>query len=261
MKTFKFNHEPTFAELWDACVYNLLYDVSGYLNELKDLFLDLNITKESLIIDVAAGGGFPAIELSTEGYNIVACDGFSDQVDLFNQKAKDINADIDCKKLMWQDLTKEFYPNSFDLLFCRGNSFIYAGGGWNENVEITTNESLAKYKETLSNFYSLLKPGGTIYVDKFKDTETSHREIVGQVQIKDSKPENLVFWTERNSSKKMRQASMILEGDKGERKIPNVTYDLLGSELETVLQEVGFKNIRRMSLKNEKIFDTWIAQR
>jgi hypothetical protein len=100
-----------------------------------------------------------------------------------------------------------------------------------------------------------------MYVDKFKDTETSHREIVGQIQIAGGNLENLVFWTERSSDKKIREASLIRETDASEKAIPNVTYDLLAPELESAILSAGFKSFEKISLKSENTFDIWLAKK
>jgi len=261
MKTFNFDHEPTFAELWDACGYNLLYVSEEYKKDLENLFDKLRMTKESKIIDTSAGGGFPGIELIKDGYNVTCVDGFDDQVELFSLKAKKQGLMNTCIKALWKDLPTMFPNDSFDFLFCRGNSFIYAGGAWNSMIKIDANESIKNYKETLAIFYNLLKPGGKIYIDKFKDDETTHREKVCEIKIGEGESENLVFWTQRFPEQKIREASMIRETAQGEKKVPGITYDLSAAELESFLTETGFQNIQKINVPSEKHFDVWIAQK
>jgi len=258
---FNFKSDPTFAQLWDKCVYNLLYNIADYKNDIEKLFGQLGITKDSKIADVSAGGGFPSLDLIKDGYNITCVDGFQDQVDLFNQKAEQSNLEARCINSKWENLENVLEENSLDFLSCRGNSFIYAGGGWNEMIEIDPEKSIEDYTKTLAIFYKLLKPGGWIYIDKFQDTETSHKEKVGQIQVGDGPKEDLIFWTQRYSDKKIRQASMIRKVGDIENGVPNITYDLLGSELENMLQQVGFKNIQKIQMESEKHFDIWVAQK
>jgi ubiquinone/menaquinone biosynthesis C-methylase UbiE len=258
---FVFKNDPTFAQLWDKCVYNLLYNIADYKKDIEKLFDQLGITKESKIVDVSAGGGFPSLDLIKDGYDITCVDGFQDQVDLFNEKAENSALDARCINSRWDNLGDIFEENSFDFLFCRGNSFIYAGGGWNEMIEINLNKSIKDYKKTLAIFCKLLKPGGWIYIDKFKDTETSHKEKVGQVQAGDGPKEELIFWTQRYSDKKIRQASMIRKIGDVESGVPNITYDLLGEELENMMKEVGLRNIQKIDLASEEHFDIRIAQK
>lgn len=261
MKTFNFDHEPTFAELWDVCVYNLLYEIAEYKKDIENLFLKLGISKTSKILDVSAGGGFPGIELIKDGYDIACVDGFDDEVALFNKKATEQGLDARCMQGYWKDLPNLLRGASFDFLFCRGNSFIYAGGGWNSMVEINKDSSMQDYDKTLQIFFDLLTPGGWLYIDKFKDDETSHREEVCKIKVADGEPESLIFWTERFPNKRVRQASMIRKKGETEVKVPNITYDLSSQELITSLQRCGFKNIEEIRLPSEKHFTAWIAQK
>lgn len=258
---FVFDKEPSFAQLWDKCVYNLLYDIDKYKQEIKNIFTKLRITKQSKIIDVSAGGGFPSLDLAKDGYDFTCVDGFQDQVDLFNKKSEDFGLQIRCINLMWENLLDYFQKGTFDFLFCRGNSFIYASGGWNEVVKIEQEKSLSDYRRTLAIFYDLIKPGGWIYIDKFKDSETTHREKVCDIKIGNGSREDLIFWTQRFTDKKIRKASMIRKVDDTENGVPNITYDLLGVELENILALVGFKNIKKINLLSEEHFDIWLAQK
>lgn len=261
MSIIKFDKDPEFAELWDACIFRLLYDTDKYTEDLINLFKDLGINKDSNIIDVASGGGFPSLKLAQKGFNVICTDGSDDEIDLFNDKAKKLELNIVSKKVMWSDLDKKFPENSFDFILCRGNSFIYAAGGWNEEIEIDKGKSLAEYKKTLDIFYKILKPGGYLYVDKFKDSETDHREKVGEIQINDSDPEDLVFWTHRIIDRDIRKASMLRIKDRIEDGIPNVTYDLKFNELEKMIKDVGFSGIDFIDIPSEKHFDILIARK
>lgn len=260
-QVFTFDQEPTFAELWDKCVYGFLYNIDEYTSDLEKLFVKLGVEKQSHIIDVSAGSGFPSLDLVKSGYSIKCTDGFSDQVDLFNKKSKSLGLQSRCINVSWENLERTFQKNTFDFLFCRGNSFIYAGGGWNEMIEIKQDKSLANYRQTLSIFYDLIKPNGWIYIDKFKDSETSHQEKVCEIKVGNNSNEDLIFWTQRFPEKRIRQASMIRKSESEERGIPNITYDLSVPELEKMFVEVGFRNVRKIELGSEKHFDVWIAQK
>lgn len=125
----RFTQEPSFADLWDACVYTLLYDSVGYTEELEALFAEKRISKKSKIIDVSCGGGFPALHLIEDGYTVDCMDAFQDEVDLFHKKAKALGLKAKAKKAYWSEIPNLYPKESYDLVMCRGNSFIYAGGG------------------------------------------------------------------------------------------------------------------------------------
>jgi hypothetical protein len=82
------------------------------------------------------------------------------------------------------------------------------------------------------------------------------------VQIGNKNPEELIFWTQRFPEKHLRRASMLRKAADGqERGVPNVTYDLRGSELLAMMKSVGFVNIKQIKLKSDSHFTAWIAQK
>ena len=259
METFNFDHEPSFAELWELCNNKLLYDAASYGDELANLLTNKGLGKHSAIADVAAGSGFPALELSKRGFDIKCTDGFQDEVDLFNKRAEELKLAVRCDKIVWNDLPKRYAKNSLEFVLCRGNSFIYADGGWNSLITIKAEGALKSYAETAAIFFDLLKPGGFLYIDKFKDSETTHKEKVLTIKINDNDPEDLIFWTERE---KIRRASMVRRKATGEESgVPNITYDLAFPELRWILKSVGFSKIEDIALSSEKHFDILFAQK
>ena len=262
MNTFNFSSEPSFAELWDKCVRNLLYDVSDYTRDIEELFTSKNINKTSKILDISAGGGFPALDLSLKGYVIDCIDGSNDEVELFNKKSKENKLEVRCEKVLWKDIASLHRNNSYDFLFCRGNSFIYAAGGWNIEQDIDVTESKKVFEQTLVNFLALLKDGGYMYIDKFMDTEVSHYETVGEIKVGDESAEKLVFWTERFPEQNIRKASLIIEKINGDKiAVPNTTYDLKGLEFEEMLKGAGFSSVSQIKLPSEKHFQIWLCKK
>jgi ubiquinone/menaquinone biosynthesis C-methylase UbiE len=259
MKTFEFKKEPGFAELFDLCVYELEYNPKSiYLGSLKDFFKENNITKKSKIIDVCAGTGFPSLDLLKEGYSFDCLDASDDEINLFHKKAKKSELKIKCEKQKWLEIPIE--KNDFyKLVLCRGNSFIYAAGGWNEEIKINKKESLKLYEKTLKKFYGLLKQGGILYLDKFKDNETNGKELVGKIKI-NNENKNLFFFHEIKGDE--RRAAMLIEDGSGNSKgLPNITYNLSEFELKELLKKVGFKNIKKINLYGETHFDIFIAKK
>lgn len=262
MKIFNFKNKPAFAELWDKCVYNLLYNIEDYLKDIENMFASKGINKQSKIIDVSAGGGFPSLDLIEQGYEIDCFDASDDEVELFNKKSRKKELDIKCEKRFWEEIPSLNKNEEYDFLFCRGNSFIYAGGGWNENTHIQEENSKKAYLDTLKNFYSLLKDGGYMYIDKFKDTETSHYEKVGEIKIGNEPNKDLIFWTERFPDINIRKASMIIQSKDGEREaVPNITYDLKEDELVKMIKEAGFSSVEEVELPSETHFKAWLCRK
>jgi len=232
-----------------------------YVVELEDLFSTIDISKDSKIIDVSAGTGFPALELIESGYNIDCMDAMDDEIAVFMKKAKKKGLKTTCKKLTWLEIPSHYKKKNYDLVFCRGNSFIYAAGGWNKAQGIDQKKSLEIYEKTLQVFYDLLEDGATLYIDKFKDSEKPHKTKVGEVKIK-GKKYDLIFYNEVNKKRHERYAAMLLRDENGvEKGLPNMTYLLTEKELLQMMKNVGFKNIKKVKLKTEGHFDVWIAKK
>ena len=254
-----FEKTPLFAELWDACLYHLLYDPKKYVNEIRGLFSRNKITKDSKIIDVSAGTGFPALELIEQGYNVDCMDASEDSIGLFLKKAKMRELSVKCKKLEWLNILRSYKKKTYDFVFCRGNSFVYATGGWNRFKKIDKEDSLKLYEKTLKIFYDLLNKGGVLYLDKFKDNEISSKIKICDVLVGNKKKE-LVFFRDSNKKKKERNPTIFLRDENGsEEGLPNSSYFLSEDELVLMLKKVWFKRIQKINLESESHFDVWLA--
>lgn len=254
-----FEVEPKYPFLWDRCVYELLYNPTEFVNTFCEILKQYGINEKSDILDTCAGSGFPALDMFATGYtNIVCVDGSNDQVEFFSVKAEDKGLAIRSRKVSFKELANNFQPNSFDLLICKGTVW-YAGGGWNEDFVPDKDLTMKSLRETMATFYSLLRKGGVLYVDKFKDSEVDHKDTVGSFSIGDAKKE-LIFWASRDREAKIRRAKMIIKdvttGE--EHGIPNVTYDLSEPELESLMIEAGFK-VTKPEFDQEKFFTYWFA--
>lgn len=259
---FKFDRNPDYASLWEACVYTV-YNENVFANDLEKLFLKIGIDKASKIIDSAAGSGFPAIELFKRGYNLQCMDKMQDEVSAFNRRTKKLHLKLKCKKATWLSMPKLYKKNYFDLLFCRGNSLHFAGGGWNCNNSLATNKdkSLEMMRKTIRAFYSVIKPGGYLYLDKFFDNEKPSKVKVADVLI-NKKHYDLLFYREIKRKEGYRIARMILRDDKGkEQGLPNMTYPITFKELKNILAEEGFKEIKDIKLKAETHFGILMAKK
>ena len=116
---------------------------------------------------------------------------------------------------------------------------------------------------TLKVYYELLKKGGYLYVDKYRDSEIPAKKVVAKLKIKETNEEkDIIFSVERKPKKNIRYAQMLLRDKNGKEKgLPNMAYDLTEDELETLLKEVGFSSIKKTKLRNEKHFVVWLAKK
>ena len=257
----QFKKKPSFAQLWGACVYSFMYKIPNYLTDIKKIFSENNITKKSKILDSCAGVGFPAIELTKEGYNIDCMDASQDEISEFKKNARRQKVELNCKKLKWLEIPKSYKNSDYDFIFCRGNSFIYASGGWNKSNKVKRKESLMNYKKTLKIFYDLLKEDGVLYLDKFPDNEKPSKVKVDEVEIGNRKYD-LIFYREMKKREGYRQAAMLLKDEKGkETGLPNVTSPLKFREIIRLMKEIGFKKIKKIKLASEEHFDILLAKK
>lgn len=253
---------PTFSEIWKLNEYNLLYNVEQHVEEVEGLFNKIKIDKKSKILDSCVGPGFMTTELIEKGYTIFSNDRDKNNVEPFikNLTHKGITPKITYDE--WIDLKKSYKPNSLDFIFNKGNTFIYADGGFQRKITIDKNISLNLFRKTLSIYYDLLKKGGYLYIDKYKDSEIPAEKIAARLKISKTKEKkDLIFKVERKPKEGYRFASVSLRDKNGNIEGHNFTsYDLTEDEMETLLKEAGFK-VQRLNLKSEKHFVVWLAQK
>ncbi len=254
-----FSKKPSFAELWDTAV-DCLYNPSTYTQEFVSFLKEHQITQDSKIADVAAGAGFPALLMREQGFNVDCFDIAQDQVILFKENAKKQKVDSSITRCSWLDLPQYVGSKKYDFIMCRGNSFIYAPGGWNSDA-YNVQEPIKAYKDALKVFYDLLSPGGMFLVDKFKDSEQDHKVKIGNINI-EGETYGLIFYTKLNREKRNRFAQMLLQDKEGhEEGVPNFTYALSEAELMQLAQSVGFSDLEKICLDNEKHFDVFTMRR
>jgi cysteine desulfurase / selenocysteine lyase len=257
------DYEPDFGELWRLSEYQLLYDSNDYLEDMENLFKKIRINKKSKLLDTCVGPGFFSTELLEKGYNLKTADKSKKHIKPFLDELKAVGIKHQVTNSTWLDLGKHFPKQSFDLLFNRGNTFIYANGGFIEKIKISREETLKVMKQTLKVYYDLLKTGGYLYVDKFKDSEVPAEKIAARLNIKESKQKkDIVFYVEKKPEDNARYARVLLRDSNGQDSGSEFTaYDLTEGEMEKLLQDVGFKKIKKINLTSERHFVVWLAQK
>jgi len=255
---------PTFAELWKLTEYKLLYDSKSYTEEMEKLFEKIGINKQSSILDTCVGPGFFSTELLQKGYNLKTADMSEDTIKPFYESLKELGIEHKVVKSTWLDLGKHFPVASFDMVFNRGNTIVYADGGWNEPYKSNREKTLNALLETLKIYYELLKPGGYLYVDKFRDSEIPDKKVVARLNIEDSSEQKgIVFYVERKPEENIRVAQLALRDNQGNEKglLDGTVYDLSESEMEDLLKKAGFATIEKLKLKEERHFVVWLAKK
>jgi len=262
LKEIEVEEEPGFPELWKLCEYELLYDIDEYKEEMEEMFEKKGINKKSKILDTSVGPGFFIQELLEDGYNVSTSDKSPNMLKPFKDYLQEKGIKHKTVISEWKNLDKHFKPNTFDLLLNRGNTFIMANGGWHEKISINRRQTLKAMKHCLKVYYKILKKGGYLYIDKFRDSEIPDKKVVATLKIKKTKEKkDVIFYVERVPEKDVRYAQMLLRDKNGkETGLPNMTYDLTEDEMEDLLKKTGFK-IEKLNLKSEKHFVVWLAKK
>lgn len=255
--------EPNFAELWRLTEYKLLYNSKEYVEEMEKLFEKIGIDKKSALLDTCVGPGFFSTELLKGGYNLSTADMSEETIKPFYRGLKELGINHKVVKSTWLDLLNHFPKSSFDMLFNRGNTVIYANGGWMEKTTINKEKTLKVLLDTFKVYYELLKTGGYFYVDKFRDSEIPDRKVVARLNIQETKEQkDVVFHVERKPENNVRFAQILLRNKDGNEKGTSfMAYDLSEDEMEDLLKKAGFSEVEKIKVKEERHFVVWLAKK
>ncbi|OGG52048.1 hypothetical protein A3C18_01960 [Candidatus Kaiserbacteria bacterium RIFCSPHIGHO2_02_FULL_54_11b] len=247
-------------EIWDLCL-DKIYNKSKYIEGLIHILTSYGIDKKSLILDAGCGSGFPALDLVERGYHVTAADKSSEMVRQIGLNAKLRGLGIEARHATWSELERFFDKEQFDLVYCRGNSLVYAAS-WEQNW-IVPARSQEEIQTALRNFYSVLKRGGVLYVDVINKKEKPHEEDIGTVNTKHG-PVRMTWRIEHDQIHKIRSWTMQLVFlNSGEvRTYPSYSYLLSNEELAQLLKDVGFSKIKSgVKVKGETNYDVFIARK
>ena len=228
---------------------------------LVEILKRSGIKQKSRILDAGCGSGFPAIDLVARGYKVVGSDKSSEMVRQIGLNAKQRGLKIEAHYVMWSELENFFGKNKFDFVYCRGNSLVYAAS-WEQNW-IVPERSREEIKLALQNFYQVLKPGGTLYIDLTNKGEKSHTEDIGTIKTIEG-PVRLFWEIKRDLKHKVRTWTMYLKffKTKETKAYPSYSYLLSHDELKDFLKEVGFSKIEaNVKVHGEKNYNVFLAKK
>lgn len=267
----RLEREPTFARCWDICLYRFLYPETDavfgdhyyhvtpkYVVELETVLHAIGITRQSRILDTCSGSGFPALHLLRSGYSVDCMDMSLDQIQLFRHKAVSMSIDAEVRWLSWHHLPQN--QNAYDMLLCRGNSLIYADGGWNGRKDVDSQHSLRTCEKTLRRFHGSLSTDGFLYVDKFKDNEKDEETTFAEILV-DGAPMDLMFSHRIDRESNTRYATFSMKRGGVKETIPNTAYNLSGEELCQLCRNAGFRDVIKLDMETERFFDVFLAQK
>lgn len=260
------NFDLEVAELWDAAS-NKLRDRKKYVDSLQALLRDNGITERSMIIDVAGGFGFPAIDLAKRGMQICYMDGSLGMLEraMLNAELQGAPAyifsfqSIGYNAVPWQALEGSVGSESFDALICTGNSLPYAVSWGKGNPNLSN--SREQIVSALNHFHRILKPNGVMFVDKQPEAQEHCVMEIGEVDLNGDK---YLLTTNSNNDKKARIRNWTLKTKNvltnEEREYPSRGYLLLEDELLPLLRCAGFRDIEKHILQGD-VYEGFLARK
>ncbi len=147
--------EPDVGTIWDLCI-SVEYDRKGLVQGLADW---LGPPADVRLLDCACGSGFPSLDLHKMGYSVTCTDGSEKMLERFQINAEAAGVDLETVKVRWEELGGLF-DNDFDVVMCRGCSFLYAG-----TFDDDADPDRSALERSLENFRAALRPGGRVYLD------------------------------------------------------------------------------------------------
>lgn len=249
----------TLPEVWDFCLEKI-YDRPKYVSGFIDLLDKLGIKKESILLDSGCGSGFLTLDLIKRGYHIIGTDKSDEMIRQIKINARRLGVNIEAYNVMWSNLSERFDP-IFDMLYCRGNSLVYAAS-WERNW-IAPSRSYEEIRNAIKNFYLILKDGGYLYVDVTSQDEKPHEEDIGSVKTKYGLVD--IFWKiEHDRENLVRTWTITLKFLKT-RKIktyPSYSYFLPHKDLINILKDAGFKKVQEdVKVKGEDNYNVYISRK
>ena len=158
--------EPDVGTLWDLCLSSE-YDRDRLVGGITDW---LGAPDGLEVLDCACGSGFPALTLHKLGYDVTCTDGSDFMLERFRSNAEAAGVPIEPRQALWEELDR-LYPASFDVVICRGCSFIYAG-----TFETDAEPDRGALEASLRSMVACLRPGGRLYVDTTQEEHLDGEE-------------------------------------------------------------------------------------
>jgi glycine/sarcosine N-methyltransferase len=150
---FNYNYFGSMKSFYDALAPD--YDeMTGFDDRFENEAAVFNeiIRRYSIksALDAGAGTGFHSLILAKLGVQVTAVDISSKMIDRLRQNARRLDLSVHTVVSDFENISNSV-NTTFDAVLCLGNSFVH----------LLTDNALEK---TLSNFYSLLKPGGVLLI-------------------------------------------------------------------------------------------------
>jgi SAM-dependent methyltransferase len=235
---------PDVGTVWDLCIA-IEYDRDQLVRGLAEW---LGPPDGLQVLDCACGSGFPALDLHQLGYDVTCTDASGPMLERFKINARAADVDLKPLRARWEELGS-LYDEDFDVVLCRGCSFLYAGT-FDDNVD----PSWAALDSSLQSFFRSLRPGGRLYVDAPREenlgeerprwTEHAPRTIDGhRIEMRER--------ISANRQARLRRWEVELSIDGAPFTLERKSHYMTHGELLDLLRRAGFEDAARVDVSGE----------
>lgn len=199
-------------------------------NQGKVKFLKEHIIKDGKTLDIACGVGTDLRMLEQEGFKMHGIDLDHDMV----EKAKELSQNTEqYKEGSMAELTNYYNKDSFDNVLCTGNSLVHL-------------PSKELIKDTLQQFYMLLKDGGTCIIQIINFNRILDENITALPTIVNDE-DGVTFHRKYTLMGDKVLFTGHVETEQGEDENAVELIALRKEELMGMMKEVGFSHIEAFS--------------
>ena len=196
------------------------------------------------ILDIACGTGGYSLELDRQGYNVTAADLDKEMIRRLETKAKENNQSVRFMQGNMLELQNKI-SDSFDLVFCIGNSIVHL-------------ENLEQIREFIKTAKQLTGKEGNLVLQIINFDRIILRDIKSLPTI-ENKDVGLTFERnyryDRSYNRIYFNTVLSVDGEVYENEIP--LYPLREDDLVEAVSDAGFKRIRLFSDFNGNEFDKY----
>lgn len=187
------------------------------------------------ILDVACGSGGYSVALAKAGYSVTAVDLDEKMVEMTLVKKHREGLAINAMVCNMLDISKKFHSNTFDLVFCIGNSIVHLG-------------SKEDILDALKQMQTCLKPDGTLIIQIINFDRVFKHNISSLPTIENDEIGLKFIRNYSYDDKKglIRFNTLLtINGSNGLEKYENTVelLPLLFADLMELMKKAGFKDV------------------
>ena len=232
---------------WDSRLQAEIPFVEARLSEL-----DLTLDQKPAVLDAACGTGMHAIELARRGYRAAGADLSPRMVEKAQANAAEAGVEAVFKPAGFTQLAEAFSGEAsfpFDALICLGNSLPHL-------------TSEGEIRRALADFNACLRPGGLLILQNrnFDAVMAKKERWIGPQSRRDGDKEWLFLRFYDFDADGLITFNIVrLKRQGDEPWTQNLStvrlFPLLQAQLDILLKESGFTDLRYFGMMNETVFD------